>query len=121
MPEQKTANAKIDSVSLGIEDHGLMTMYLHCSWSGGGCGFGGYRLDQYNHDSKKSEGTGYGLDYIMRVLETVGVSDIKGLTGKYIRVKHTGCGGGIQQIGHITEDKWFNPKEHAEAWKNKQT
>lgn len=95
---------------LGIEDHGILTCFLYCEWDSSGCGFGGYRLDSKNKSS------GYGTEYINRVLKTVGVGKWEELSGKYIRIEHSGLGGGITRIGHIIEDKWFDPKALADEY-----
>lgn len=104
-------NAQIESVSLGYQSHGILTMYLHLKWSGAGCGFGGYTLDEYNKATKERVGTAWGLEFVTSCMKTVGVEDFNQLKGKYVRAETEGLGGGIVRIGHITEDRWFNPKE----------
>jgi hypothetical protein len=95
MPE----NAKIDSTKLGIEDHGIMTAFLHLSFGGGVAqSFGGYNLT--NSEQLKR--------WIKNITEVVGVEDWEELPGKYIRIENDGAGK-IQKIGNLLEDKWFDP------------
>ena len=106
-------NAQIKSTMLGFEDHGIFTAYLSIEWPGAGCGFGGYSLGK----DVPAGASGYGSAYIQRILKTVGVEKWEDLKGKYIRVESQGLGGGIVRIGHIIEDKWFDPKELAAEFK----
>lgn len=108
----ETKNATIESTHLGVEDHGIMTCYLHLKYHGSGQGFGGYALDRQNgeRDTKSRRiGTAYGCEFIKRILETVGVDRWEKLPGKHIRVRadHSKVHG----IGHIIEDQWFMPDE----------
>jgi len=94
---------------LGYEDHGILTAMLHLDYSGSGQAFGGYALDRYSKEhEKRIEDKACGF-FIRRVLEVVGVDKWEGLAGKYIRVKADS--NKVYAIGHLLEDKWFNPAE----------
>lgn len=95
----ETKNAKIKSTYLGLEDHGLFTCFLNLDYGGSFQGFGGHSL---THPK-------YGVEYLGRVLKTVGVDRWEELPGKVIRVKADH--GAVYAIGHIIEDRWFNPEE----------
>ena len=101
-------NAKIDSTMLGREDHGIMTCMLFVNYGGACQGFGGYTLDGYDKGLEKRVGSAYGMEFIIRVLETVGVTRWEELPGKHLRVKADH--GKIHSIGNIIEDKWFAPE-----------
>lgn len=101
-------NAIIDGTHLGYEDHGILTCFLYLKQDSGHQGFGGYRLD-----SPKDNNSELGTFWIKRILATVGVSKWEDLKGKYIRVEGTDLGQ-IHGIGHITDNKWFYPKEEIE-------
>jgi len=103
-------NARIESTSISNADHGVLTAWVHLNGSGWGCGFGGYRLDSHNKALDRLFGIVWGFMFLMRVMETVGVSKWEDLPGKYVRVRTQGLGGGIAAIGHLIEDKWFEPK-----------
>ena len=90
-------NAKIDSTTLGFEDHGLLTCWLNLSQSGSAQGFGGWSI-------KVNAGF-----WIERILKTVGVESWDKLPGKHVRVD--GDNNRIHGIGHIIEDRWFYPKK----------
>jgi hypothetical protein len=101
-------NAEIESTSLGLEDHSIMTAWLHLTWDGAGQGFGGFCL--------KSDAM---YVFVNGVIEAVGVDNWEDLKGKYIRIHRTdaGFGGKIDGIGHIVENKWFYPTEAFEDYK----
>jgi hypothetical protein len=102
-------NAIIKSVSLGIEDHGFLTAYLHLDYGGTEQGFGGYCLS--------APGANYGAEFIRQCLEVVGVREWEDLPGSTVRVKseHTKA----HAIGHIVKERWFNPTELFEAMQAK--
>ena len=104
-------NAVIEKTTLGMEDHGLFTCFVIVAGDGWGCGFGGYRLDEYDKTAKKSFGTAYGLEFIKRILETLEVENWEDLPGTRLRVDNEGLGGGIRRIGHFMKNRWFDPKE----------
>ena len=89
-------NVRIESTSLGFEDHGILTFYLFLEWEGAGQGFGGYAL-----------GKAYTTFVIEGILKTIEVENWEDLSGKYIRIKRKD--GKIIEIGNIIKDKWFNP------------
>lgn len=90
-------NAKIIGTFLGKEDHGIPTCQLKLRWGGYGQSFGGYDLRFY------------GINMVMRILEVIGVESWEELPDKYCRIKQ--CHTEISAIGHITDDKWYCPKE----------
>ena len=113
-------NAKIRSTMLGIEDHGILTFYLHIEANGWGQGVGGYCLDGANPEkdhTKPRPGFGPGLTAIRQILETVGVDRWEKLPGTLIRVRRTGDWGSALPpiIGHIIEDRWFDLKAFMET------
>ncbi|WNT44965.1 hypothetical protein SEA_ABBYDAISY_72 [Arthrobacter phage AbbyDaisy] len=122
----KTYSGRIGTIkrtSFGFEDHGIVTAYLHVEWPGGGIGAGGYTLDspRKNEDGKHVGrfGSAYGMDHIMRILETVGVDTWEKLPGKQVIVLFEGpsiwgstsCG-----IAGITTEKVLDFKAHYEAF-----
>jgi hypothetical protein len=102
-------NARIKSTTLGYEDHGILTCFLHLEQRGTNQGFGGYRLD-----APKGKDSIYGTFWITRILETVGASSWEELAGKHVRVAGEDYGS-IEGIGHIIEDKWFYPIKEIKA------
>lgn len=104
-------NAKITSTMLGIEDHGIMTCFVYLEWEGGGVGFGGYGLDEYDKKLEKRVGAGMGLDFIKEIMEVVGVGKWEDLPGRYVRVHVDSWGKPVKGIGNLLKDKWLYPKE----------
>lgn len=106
----KIENAKITSVDLNMQDHGVMTLSMCLEGSGWGCVYGGYCLGhgyvganpEYFNSSKNS------MIYLMRIMDTTDSDTFNGMKGRYIRVASKGWGQPIKIIGHITEEKWFD-------------
>ncbi len=116
MIEEK--NAKITSTSLGKVAHGTMSFYIGLKYSdSSGQSFGGYGLDTPIKDKDgnfiRRQGTDYGLDAIIQVLDAVGVDTWEELIGKSIRVRaeHNK----VHAIGHYLEDNWYDIEEHAKS------
>jgi hypothetical protein len=98
-------NARIKSVSLGVEDHGILTAFLHLDYGGSSQGFGGYCLD--------AKGANYCAAFIRGCLDTLGLEEWSRLPGTVIRVRGgdgPGLGTTIEAIGHAIDDRWFYPK-----------
>lgn len=104
-------NAKITSVKLGREDHGIMTFMIFVEFGACGCGIGGYALDQYDRVADTRVCSPKGLEAISKILDVVGVDSWEKLPGSYIRFKDNGLGSTIDEIGNIIEDEWFNLRE----------
>lgn len=90
-------NAKIKSVTLGVEDHGIITIYLNLDYGDSGQSFGGYDL----RDSK------YLSAWIQGILKIVGVDSWDQLVGKYIKVESSFSK--VKRIGNLLKDEWFDP------------
>lgn len=100
-------NAIIKSVKLECEDRGVLQCWLDLDYDGAGQGFGGYVLympKSFSHHELKSV-AGH---FIFRCMEIAGVGDWSRMPGRTIRVKGDHCG--IEAIGHIVKDDWFNPR-----------
>lgn len=114
---QEIINARITSVSLGYEDHGILTFGLGLDLAGGMfTTFGGYGLDTYNKTTKKRECHAYSMQLIVEIMKTVGVEKWEDLKDKYIRVVKEGLNTPIRKIGNLMEDKWFDVKEFFEYY-----
>lgn len=82
-------NAKITSTSLGYEDHGVFTFYLHLDYGGAGQGAGGYVLDRHTKKNRKRTGTKMGMDLIIAILRLLKVGIWEDLPGTYVKAKMT--------------------------------
>lgn len=106
----ETKNARIESTMLGTEDHGILTCYLTVAYDK--ClrqGFGGYALDRFDKTRDCRIGTAYGMEFVSRIMQTIGVEKWEDLKGKYCRIR--GNSVKIYAIGHITDDVWFSPDD----------
>lgn len=107
----KIENALIEGTMLGIEDHGIMTCYIHLRGDGWECSYGGYCLDSYDKNLKRRVGTAEGMDALKLLMDALGVKKWEDLAGQYVRVETTGWGGEITKIGHLIKPNWFSFKE----------
>lgn len=114
----------ITSTRLGVQEHGIMTAYLTVEWQKGGVGVGGFALASYDKDLDRHIGSAYGMDHVMRILDTVGVEKWEDLRGKQVIVLFGDDGGwGSRSVGiaHITDErKIFVMAEHAALWAERQ-
>lgn len=105
-------NAQITNVSLNMENHGCLCLDLTIEWDGCDCVYGGYCLGKGYVGADDDFFSGYekGTEAIMRIMDTVGQSDLLNLKGQYIRIAYKGIGNPVEIIGNIIQDKWFNYK-----------
>lgn len=113
-------NAKITKVSLGKEDHGILTFWIFVDYGEGvGQGIGGYALDSFDKKLNKRVASPKSLDLIATILDVVGVDTWEELPGKYIRVVNDGWGSTVKKFGNVLKDKWLDiPKFFEEELKN---
>jgi hypothetical protein len=125
--------AKIDKTELGWEDHGILSAMLFCSWDGAGIGVGGFCLDQpVPRDEAtavgelfglRRRGTAYGLDHLMRIIETVGVTSWEALTGASVIVLfpegNDGPGSRAVGLAGVHNDRTLVLAQHAELWRQR--
>ena len=125
--EKEIYNARITSTKLGLCDRGWFTLSIYIEWitdydAKQCCAFGGNSMgsvethwnDEKDTRIRKYNNFEFTSELLMRILDVVGVSNWEDLTGKLIRVRlngKTGCAGGIEAIGNIMENKWFNMVE----------
>lgn len=108
----------IRRTTLGIEDHGILTAWLHLEGGSCGQGFGGRGMDKPNGDRGPRVGSSYGTDYILQILRVVGVDSWEKLSGQQVialRDKDFPYGA-IVGLAHPIEDRVFIAKKHAEDW-----
>ncbi len=110
--DMETKNAIIESVKLTTEDLGCLSAWVYLDYGGSGQGFGGYSLYLPKSFAHSTNQKNYAGHFIYRVLEIAGVMNWENVKGKTIRVKSNDCG--VEEIGHIVRNDWFNPKKEFE-------
>ena len=103
-------NALITNVDLSMADHGCLTLVMTLEGDGWGAVYGGYCLGKGYLGAKDDffDGSAAGMEYLMRIMDTVGVEKFQDLKGKYVRVAAKGRGSSVKIIGNIIKDKWFD-------------
>ena len=113
---------RIKSTMLGYEDHGILTAQLYCEGDGCGVAVGGFCLDNPSDGpGYDRRGTAYGLDHLIRIMETVGVSSWEALAGKdvvVLRESEHGWGSVSVGVAGLLNDRVLILKEHAEVWRD---
>jgi hypothetical protein len=106
----KIENALIESVDLSMADHGCLTLAMTLKGSSWGVVYGGYCLGKgyLGADDDFFAGSAAGMEYLIRIMDTVGVERFQNLKGKYVRVATKGWGSAVKIVGNIIEDKWFD-------------
>ena len=106
----KIENALIAKVDLSMADHGCLTLSMTLDGGGWGVVYGGYCLGKgyLGADDDFFEGSAAGMEYLIRIMDTVGVERFQDLKGKYVRVATKGWGGSVKIIGNIIKDQWFD-------------
>ena len=105
---RKICNARIESVSLSIADHGVLSGWLYLDYGGSGQGFGGHSLYALARGFDGNIGNHCG-HFITRCCQIAGVDKWEDLKGKTIRADADH--GKVHGIGHILKDDWFYPSE----------
>ena len=106
----KIENALIEKVDLSMADHGCLTLTMTLAGGGWGVVYGYYCLGKgyLGADDDEFEGSAAGMEYLMRIMDTVGVERFQDLKGKYVRAALKSWGDSVKIIGNVIEDKWFD-------------
>ena len=107
MAPTEERNAIITDASITSDDHGCLSAWLMLDYGGSAQGFGGYALYLPKSWKHHNAASGYAGHFIWRVMEVAGVTKWDALKGKTIRVRASHSG--VEAIGHIVKDDWFNP------------
>lgn len=102
-------NALITNVDLSMADHGCLELAMTLEGGGWGVVYGGYCLGKgyLGADDDFFDGSAAGMEYLMRIMDTVGVEKFQDLKGKYVCVAIK-RGDSVKIIGNIVKDKWFD-------------
>ena len=77
-------NALITNVDLSMADHGCLTLAMTLEGGGWGVVYGGYCLGKgyLGADDNFFSGSASGMEYLIRIMDTVGVERFQDLKGK---------------------------------------
>jgi len=75
---------KVEKVTVGYEDHGCFTLYIHITFGAVHQAFGGYRLDEWSKKLDRSVGTAAGMDMLCQLTKLFDVDDLHKAVGKYV-------------------------------------
>lgn len=115
-------NALITSVSMNMKNHCRLTLDIVLEGNGWGVCYGGYCIGKgyLGADDDFWEGSKVGMEAVMRIMDTIGVSALEDAKGKYVRVATKGWGDTVKIIGNIVKDKWFDYKSFFEEAKKRE-
>lgn len=101
-------NMKITGADFYMEDYPEFKMTL--SGDGLGCVFssGCLGTGAIGDDSSSIAASVRGLEYIMRVMDVIGVAKISDFAGHYCRVAYKDFGDTVRIIGNIIYEDWFD-------------
>ena len=108
-------NALITHADLSMTDHGCLTLELVLEGDGWGVTYGGRVLGHGYLNAEEFEGNAKGIEYLMRIMDTVGVERFNDMKGKYVRVVTKGWGNTVDIIGNIARNKWFDQRKFFEG------
>lgn len=123
--EYKAVLAIIRSTFLGIQDHGIMTAQLNCEWGSSSIATGSYALDGPVKDDQGRThrvGSAFGMDHVIQIMATVGVSEWEKLPGHNVLVlfDQSRPDGPTVGIANISGPKVLIYQEHCDSWKDKE-
>lgn len=102
--------AKIRTVRLGWEDHGIFTCQLDLDYGTSGQGAGGYCLDEPRRDGEDKFigrfGTAFGMEWIIRLMRACNAkdfSDVRGTT--VVALREDGWGGKVIGLKPLPTEK----------------
>lgn len=106
----KIENAIIETADLSMHMYGCLTLRMIIQGSCWKSGYGGYVLGHGYLGAADDyfDGSGNGMESIIRIMDTVGVKSFQELEDKHIRVCSKNYGDSIKIIGNIIKDKWFD-------------
>jgi len=91
---------KIESVFFGKESHGILSFMIHIDLDkGGGQGFGGFALDDYDKEKKRRVGCAAGGDLILQLLNLFNVNELDKIKGRPVYALYEKEGWGETVIG----------------------
>ena len=104
-------NAKITYADLSMENYCCLTLELGLEGAGWGVCYGGHCIGKGYLGADEFTGYEKGTEYLMRIMDVVGVSKFNDMVGKYVRVVTQGWGGKVTVIGNILKDHWFDSED----------
>lgn len=104
----KIENAQITSVDLSMADYGCLCIEIGLKGSSWGCTYGGYAIGHGYLGADEFKGSEDGIEYIMRIMDTVGVEKFNQMKGQYVRVATRKSDRIVKIIGNILKDQWFD-------------
>lgn len=92
---------KIEKATIEYEDHGILTAFIGIDFGTSYQSFGGYSLDNWNEAEQRRIGTAAGMDFIMGIMDAVGVNSWGDLIGKEVWVEREPKDGAFGRIVSI--------------------
>jgi hypothetical protein len=91
---------KIERTTLGFEDHGILTAWLHCNYGSSAQGLGGYALDgPYDKEAKVRLPNAECGRWVVGVMKACGVQSWEKVAGRTVIVMMDGDGWNARPVG----------------------
>lgn len=102
-------NATLRRLSIGREDHGILSASIVLEGASWGQSYGGYALDDRPaEDDDRRRGTALLACALLELFDTFNIDDVDKLKNLPVRVRWVTQYGAIHSIGHFTKDQWFS-------------
>ena len=113
-------NGIITGIDLSIDEHyEVFTLKLFIKFKDGTVLYDSGNIGTRDSYANTYKPYPYGIEYIMRIMDVIGVHNFNDAKGKYIRLALLDYG--VKLIGNIIDDNmWFDSKSFFEDLKNKE-
>jgi hypothetical protein len=107
--------ARVESTHLGFEDHGVYSVNVAFTGAGWGQGTGHYAITQRGEDGEQHAANGWGVEFIVRMLQACSCSRWEDLPGSVVWIiREAGRIVGVEPL-EINKGKPFRFDEIEEA------
>lgn len=101
-------NVYIKDVDFTMANYGCLMLYLDLTGENFSVSYGGYALGKGRIGGDEFIGSPNGIEYIMRIMDTLGIERFQNIKGAFARIAFKNTNEPIKIIGNVLTDKWFD-------------